>query len=91
MILISLLSLLPRLSRVLSSFLFPSSTKRSSAPCRLSVLFPLLSHFLLRAFTFTRRRREDLAAKPSFLEAHLDFCFKKINLVQVIYGLLVAD
>ena len=90
MILISLLSLLQRLSLSLSlefssisfSFFRPPRDRAPpspSLPRRLSLLLRplLLSHFLLRAFTFTRRRREDLAAKPSFLEAHLDTCFEK--------------
>ena len=101
MILISLLSLPSSTSLSLEfssisfSFFRPPRDRAPpspSLPRRLSLLLRplLLSHFLLRAFTFTRRRREDLAAKPSFLEAHLDTCFEKINLVQVICGLLVA-
>ena len=82
MILISLLSLpqhLPLSSSIFFSFFVhpeieraAASLARSPAVRPSSFALPLRSHFLLRAFTFTRRLREDLAAKPSFLKAHLD-------------------
>ena len=84
MILISLLSLpqhLPLSSSIFFSFFVHREIERAAASLARSpavrvrpssFALPLLSHFLLRAFTFTRRLREDLAAKPSFLKAHLD-------------------